>query len=56
MHYYSSKEAQVFFYNLNNDLFTINLDLPTTRGWNVATSMNLNCYNFTASKGDSLLG
>ena len=37
LHYYSNKDAQALFYNLNNDLYTVNLDISTSKGWNIAT-------------------
>ena len=52
--HYSIKASQSIFYNSNNDLYTINLELSTNKGWNIATSMNLNLYNFNVQKGNTL--
>ena len=45
---------QSLFYNLNNDLYTVNLNVITTKEWNVATSMNLNLYKFNVPKAIDL--
>jgi hypothetical protein len=45
---------QTLFYNLNNDLYTVNLDVITTKEWNVATSMTLDLYKFNAPKAIEL--
>ena len=55
LHYYLNKDAQAIFYNLNNDLYTVNLDVSTSKGWNIATSIRLELYDFNAPKGDALV-
>ena len=55
LHYYSNKDTQALFYNLNNDLYTVNLDVSTSKGWNIATSMKLDLYDFNAQKGNALI-
>ena len=45
---------QSLFYNLNNDLYTVNFNVIITKEWNVATSINLNLYKFNASKSIDL--
>ena len=42
LNFYELKNAQVIFFNLNNDLYMINLNVLTLSGWNVATSIDLN--------------
>ncbi|CAG8781310.1 6473_t:CDS:1, partial [Gigaspora rosea] len=41
VNFYDPKDAQLLFYNLNNDLYTVNLNVLTVSGWNVATSIDL---------------
>ena len=55
LHYYLNKDAQALFYNLNNNLYTVNLDVSTSKGWNIATSMKLDLYDFNAPKGDAII-
>lgn len=38
LYYYLNKDTQSIFYTLNNDLYMVNLDVPTSKGWNVAIS------------------
>ncbi|CAG8638125.1 6710_t:CDS:2, partial [Scutellospora calospora] len=47
---YNQKDAQIIFFNLNNDLYTVNMTILTLSGWNVATSIDLSRYNFTAQR------
>lgn len=49
------KDAQSLFFNLNNDLYTVNLNIITNKGWNVANSMSLEYYRFNAPKGSVLI-
>ncbi|CAG8787845.1 16652_t:CDS:1, partial [Cetraspora pellucida] len=39
--FFQSKDAQAIFFNLNNDLYTINLNVLTLSDWNVASSIDL---------------
>ncbi|CAG8829303.1 40762_t:CDS:2, partial [Gigaspora margarita] len=41
INFYDPKNAQILFFNLNNDLYTVNLNVLTLSSWNVATSINL---------------
>ncbi|CAG8815252.1 22545_t:CDS:2, partial [Cetraspora pellucida] len=43
--------TQAIFFNLNNDLYTINLNVLTLSSWNVASSIDLSHYNFMAQRG-----
>ncbi|CAG8812534.1 4788_t:CDS:2, partial [Cetraspora pellucida] len=51
INFFQPKDAQAIFFNLNNDLYTVNLNVLTLSGWNVASSIDLSHYNFTAQKG-----
>jgi hypothetical protein len=55
LHYRKNPESRKFFFCLSNDLYTIDLDIFTSKGWNVATSMKLDLYQFQAPKGGALL-
>lgn len=55
LHYRNSTEARKFFFCLNNDLYTVNLNVLTSKGWNVATSMKLDLYQFQAPNGAALI-
>ncbi|KAF0453647.1 hypothetical protein F8M41_001700 [Gigaspora margarita] len=46
INFYDSKNAQTLFFNLNNDLYTVNLNVLTLSGWNVTTSIDLSRYTF----------
>ncbi|CAG8809515.1 16904_t:CDS:2, partial [Racocetra fulgida] len=48
--YYKQKPAQAVFVNLNNDLYTVNLNVLTISGWNVGTSIDLSRYTFNGQK------
>ncbi|CAG8770553.1 17752_t:CDS:2, partial [Cetraspora pellucida] len=51
INFFQPKDAQAIFFNLNNNLYTVNLNVLTPSGWNVASSIDLSCYNFTVQKG-----
>ncbi|RIB12063.1 hypothetical protein C2G38_2201709 [Gigaspora rosea] len=51
VNFYDPKDAQSLFYNLNNDLYTVNLNVLTVSGWNVTTSIDLSRYTFHGNKG-----
>jgi hypothetical protein len=52
---YNPKDAQTIFFNLNNDLYTVNLNVLTISEWNVATSIDLSRYNFNTQRGAELI-
>ena len=55
IHFYEPKDAQLLFFNLNNDLYTVNLNILTISGWNAATSIDLSQFTFTAQSGANLI-
>ncbi|CAG8668933.1 7454_t:CDS:1, partial [Scutellospora calospora] len=50
INFYNLKDAQAVFFNLNNDLYTVNLNVLTLSDWNVATSIDLSRYNFNIQR------
>ncbi|KAF0482716.1 hypothetical protein F8M41_023380 [Gigaspora margarita] len=52
---YEQKNVQTVFFNLNNDLYTVNLNVLTLNGWYVATSIDLSKYHFNAQKGAAIV-
>ncbi|CAG8853398.1 40725_t:CDS:2, partial [Gigaspora margarita] len=49
------KMPKMVFFNLNNDLYTVNLNVLTLNGWNVAISIDLSKYHFNAQKGADIV-
>ncbi|CAG8627872.1 17892_t:CDS:2, partial [Cetraspora pellucida] len=49
--FFQPKDAQAIFFNLNNNLYTVNLNVLTLSSWNVASSIDLSRYNFMAQRG-----